>query len=582
MKAWTLTAPLLLSLAAVPGCGVPEPESAAPDEAPVAARASALDLQNYKSVGQVICDLIDNLPGGNIVGIHIEPPHCTFYNYDNLYYLGSYLPSTHGQSSRRATAMSDALFCALKDADGAIADGTVHTGVGRFGMLSRIEVPKKDAAARQLVGQRIGTLYAFGVGMDINNQDFVVSFPTEKTPKLFADPAGATGYYMAVKSSTTSWGLAGSAVVGLFTLALDFGQDGYFRSLQNNAFALSSPNNHGRSDPANVANPRFSWNAVYGGCAACRTGGASFCTCPSDADVAQHNAYLNWTDDMYRNLGDGKLPYVGPTGGVSGRYVYQEPSLNWTQLGFTSGGQIDGDPDNSKHDSTHLKFTVKLDYEIISLGVTLGVGFRSGMELSQSSYFAHEFGEHYATVKTTLEAQSNAWMNVHLVIRNPFPFGPDYLIDETFDIFNVSTPNHPTEASRIEYDYAQGFPFHVYSSVATGNRPAQAGHDACVAVPVQDKPLSPPGSPAAFVARVRDAAQDQLFPCHVRMCSVDRQPPTRGHVRKCEWNRATKRLACADTTESCDACQSSADLCDAAGNVYRAKSTVSKVPCELR
>jgi hypothetical protein len=170
--AWTLSLSLLASLAA-PACEMPEDDDAAlvaasSEDEPVAALSSELDLSNYHSVAEVICDLVDNIPGGNLVGINIQPPRCTFTNYRDLYYLGSYRrPTVVGPNtplpSRRPIAMADALFCALKDSDGAQADGTIPTGVGKFGISSSIEVAKKDPAARQLVGQRLGTIWAFGV-----------------------------------------------------------------------------------------------------------------------------------------------------------------------------------------------------------------------------------------------------------------------------------------------------------------------------------------------------------------------------------------------------------------------------------
>ncbi len=591
-SAWALSLALIASLGGAIGCDAELPEEAAADSVvesePIAQVASSLDLSNYQTAGQVLCDLMNQIPAGNLIGVSIAKPWCRYYNYNNLYYLGSFrrsLVQGPTPASQRAIAMSDALFCALKEADGATADGTISTAVGRFGMSSRIEVPKVDPASRQLVGQRVGTLWAFGVPLDIDNQDFVVSFPTEQTPSTTL--GRWIGYYMNLRSSTTSWGLGGSGQVGLFNLALNLGQDGYFRSLNNNGIAFASPSNVGGSDSSNGANPKFLWDSVYAGCDPCRASGAFFCTCPSSGDLTQHNAFAGWTDDMYRNLGDGKLPYAGPTGGVSGKYVYQDPSLNWTQLGFTSGGVTSEDPNNSGRPSTHLDFTVKLDYAIISLGVKLGVGFRSGMELSQGSYFRNEFREHFATVKTSLEASSNAFLNVRLVIANPFrPFGPDNLLDENFDIFNETRFNGPTEASRMEYDFAQGFPFSAYvASAAHGSASSnpQGSHDACVAVPPVDRPLSPPGSPQDFLNNVKDAAQEQLFPCHVRMCSLESHGAYRGHVRTCEWNRTTKQLDCVQTQQDCTTClEQSADLCSASGQVYHpTQVTRPGLPCQI-
>jgi hypothetical protein len=294
-----LTACLMAgSLATALGCGTPtEPAPAAPAAGVDVGRAdSALDLGGYKSAGQVVCDLLNQLPGGNIGGVNINKPWCQYVNYDDLYYLGSYAWSTlilNGSPppSKRAPAMSDALFCALKDSRGAGADGTVHTGLGRFGMASRIEVPKWDVQARQVLGQRIGTLYLFGVGLDIEDQDYVATFPTEASNSTFLR---RTGYYMDLQSSKTSWGIGGNGTIPPFSLSLDFGQNGLFQSMQNNAIAFTSRDNNGNPDPTNAANKALSWDAWVASCNACTPSGVIRCDCPSQADWAQHNAFAGW------------------------------------------------------------------------------------------------------------------------------------------------------------------------------------------------------------------------------------------------------------------------------------------------
>lgn len=119
-------------------------------------------------------------------------------------------PVTYPQA---ATGMADALYCALKDMNGAQADGTVSAGpLGKFGMLTHVVVPKYDPVAMQVVGQRLGTLYAFGVGLDIEDQDFVASFPTEEqyNGSPVTANTGSVGHYMDLKTSTVSWGLSGT------------------------------------------------------------------------------------------------------------------------------------------------------------------------------------------------------------------------------------------------------------------------------------------------------------------------------------------------------------------------------------
>jgi hypothetical protein len=572
-----------LTTLALVGCGAqPAADEAAP--ADVAVQQSALDLSNYKSVGQVICDIVDNLPGGNIGGVNITPPSCTFTNYDNLYYFGSItntfvIGPGHTNPSQRPAAMADAVFCALKDADGASTDATAHTSLGRFGMASRISVWGKDPAARQVAGQRIGTLYVFGVPLDIDNEDFVAGFPIESFAGGLLS-SRTNGYYMDLQTSTTQWHMGGSGVLGPFTLSLSFGQNGYFKSLENNGFAFTSKNNHGGSDPGNAWNPQFSYDSWPASCNSCRASGAAFCDCPSQSDIAQHNKFVNWSDDQYRNLGDKTLPYFGAIGGVSGKSRYVDTSNNWTQLGFANGGSQASDPTHSANNngdrSTYLDFSFGLDYSIISLDLELGVGFRSGMELTQGSYFANEFKDHYATVGVGLDAESRAKLDAHLVLRNPFPFGPDVLLDETFDIFNAANTPPTTQAARLEYDYANGFPFSTYNTAATGNRTdAQAAHDACLAVPPAQRAPEQPGNPQSFLQGVTNAAQSNLFPCHVKICTIG--GANDGELETCEWDRTQKKLVCTQTTQPCDCRANSADLCDAAGNVYTADPATRKV-----
>jgi hypothetical protein len=567
-----------LLLAFAGGCAGTVDGAAATDDPNGGEVAANLDLTGYKNAGQVVCDIMNSLPGGNIAGVGIDKPTCSFTNYDNLYYLGSLSqPISFGGPppavSHRAPAMSDALFCALKDSAGAVADGTFGTPVGRFGIKSRIDVPKFDAGARQVVGQRLGTLFLFGKGIDIEDQDYVVSFPTERaTGGALLIPH--TGYYMDLQSAATTWRLGGSGTVGLFTLSLSFGQNGYFSSMNNDAFALSP------RDGNNHADDLLSWTHWQSSCNSCIAAGSAFCDCPGSGDIAQHNQFAGWSDAQFRNLGDGTLPYWGPAGGVSGNYVYRDASKNWTMFGRSSGsgisaGQADAEPsfDVLHNPSTDFHFTFALDYEIIALSLALGVDFKSGMDLTQSSHFENEFKNHYADVATTLDAQSGATLDARLVIRNPFPFGPDYLVDETFHVLNPTTHNangHVTAAS-ISYDFTDGFPYHAYSGAAVGTAPnAQAAHDACVAVAPRNNPPTTPGSPEALAQQAAAAAADAMWPCHVRICKPTGSTFS-GTLQTCEWNHATKKLDCVQTTQPCGVCQAAkADLCLADGSVMPA------------
>jgi hypothetical protein len=542
------------------------------------------------SASRALCDLLKEIPAFSVGAVKIDKPTCSYTDFDNLYYLGSIttslilpLPGGHTPPVRpapqpqRPAAMADALYCALQGADGATADGTFGTAVGTFGVQSRLAVTTKDAPGRHVAAQRLGRLFAFGVGMDLESQDVNATFPIES--------AGATvflrqaGYYMDLTTSTAAWQMGGGGtipVVPPLSLHLQFGQSGNFGGENNDAIAFSP------RAGANQPNPDLSWQHLVDGCNACRAGGAVFCDCPSAAETTAHNQTANFTDAQYRNLSDRVLPYVAQTGGVTGNYVYRDASKNWFHFGQPDGA-ITGpqDPVGKGHPTTNFDLQFGLDYDIIALILDLGVDYRSGFELVQGSEFENEFKNHYATVGTALDAEGHAKLGAHLIVRNPFPFGPSVLIDETFSIFENSHASH-TQPSAVRYDYAQGYPFATYATPAGPAGNAEAARMACLAAPPVHNPPVAPQSPQQFVQMAANEAHQQLYPCHVKLCAPQPNVEYYGKERDCEWNRQAQRLDCRDTGVSCRLCQQSVELCDAAGNVYQPLATARIFPCPIQ
>ena len=537
-----------------------------------------------ESAGHVLCDVINQVPSFSVGSVTIDKPTCSNTDYDNLYYLGSIgysviiRPGTPAPSQKPAV-MADAIYCALRDSDGARADGTVPTALGRFGMESQLVISTKDPVGRRIVGQRLGKLYLFDHPITLDSQDVSATFPTEAANSLLFR---TTGYYMDLTSSTTSWHIGGNGTlptVPPLTLSIAFDETGNFQSFNNDGFSWKP---HGGN---NAPNQQFSWQTVFGGCNQCLASHGLFCTCPSATDTAQHNAFANWTDAQYAKLTDGILPYYG-TYGTSGNYVYRETSRNWFQFGKPNGALTsDGDPShsgNSFSPTANLTFNFGLNYDIIDLELELDVGFRSGMEMTQNQYFINEFANHLADVQTHLDAESRASLDAHLKIANPFPFGPSYLVDETFSIFHPTPKAQSVTPTSIAYDDVNGYPYYDYYVDNMGSSNPQASINACLQAPPVSNPPVQPDNPQTGLTQAVSNAKQELYPCHVVLCKPATANAVLGTVRNCEWNILRQRLDCTDTTTTCEMCRQSADLCDASGNVYYPTSITNSIGCAVQ
>jgi hypothetical protein len=586
--------------AALAGCGAPGQVDVPNQTDDTTSAAVSTAPLTYQSGARAICAILDALPATTIGAVNINKPNCNYWDYDNLYYLGSISRSFRlgggtTLSPQTPVAMSDALLCALKDSDGASVDATKSpNGLGRFGMASRIVVSKFDPTQRQVLGQRLGTLYAFGVPLDLEDQDFGVSFPTEYVSSGVLLNS-TTGYYMDLQSSKTTWSLGGSGFIPpAFNLKLDFGQTGNFHGVGTNGVAFTSADKNHAPDATNVGVD--GWDPWVQSCNSCKAAGGWFCSCPTPADQQQHDKFVNWTGAQFSNLSDAVLPYYGATGGVTGNYVYKDPSKSWLQLGMPSGNLIPGDPthDAKNSPSTYLDFEFGLDYDIVKLMLDLNVKFRSGMELVQNNWISGDTHIiHNASVGTSVDAESHADLGAHLTIKNPFFFGPEYLVDETFTIFDSSGDtalNRHADAADITYDYDAGYPFRGYSSFLGGDRSAnaEAARQACLAVPPKNNPPVQPGDPNQFLNQVKNAAQSKLYPCNIKLCTQDSaNAPSQyyGTLKTCTWNAQTQKVDCVSTGQSCALCDPAAthvDLCDAGGTVYH-PSTVTGLPqCQIK
>jgi hypothetical protein len=565
--------------AAATGCGAAPPEQAASSK-------SDLDLSGYESASDVICHLVNDMPSFSVGDISFSSSGCQSNKYDNFYYLGSdyYRLELRGGpvESTRAATLANSLYCALKDSHGATANGTASTPLGAFGMSSRINVSKYDPTAMQVVGQRIGTLWAFGVPLDIEDQDYVATFPTEALKGGSVFSGFTTGHYMTLQTSTATWSIGGSGFIGPFTLSAKVGQQGYFSSMNNNLFGT----NGGWQE--NNPNPGLTWSAWENSCKSCVPSWLIQCDCPSAAQTAQYNQFASWSSSQFENLTDGVLPYQGNTGGVSGNQVYLNSANNWTELGPAPGGLfpaiaaiggtagVAGDDTHTvgNNPSTYFDVSFGFDYGIINLDLDLQLDFSSSMELVQNDGELSD-GPLAGSIMNNLYAQSTTQLSANLSVSNPFPFGPNPLIQETFNIINPTTAQPPaTTAAWIQYDYTNGAPIYLYNTARTGNQGNPGAAEAnCLAQPVQNNAPEAPASPQTWVQQVGNSAQANLFPCNVNLCNPSSNGSVSGTLETCSWNAATKSLACTQTNTPCSVCSDSVQLCDSSGHVYAPTST---------
>jgi hypothetical protein len=528
-----------------------------PDPNPGPVNAPAPDL----------CSIVNTLKGGSFGGFSLDAG-CSTASYDDLYYFGStshHFTLTGGEQTgpRTPEAMADALFCVLGSSEGPTADALQPTSVGRFGYSTSFHVTSRDPVQRHVAGQRVASVYLFGAPFVLEAQDFDASFPTEAESSSLPG-FGSTGYYMNVKSSSTNWWVKGSgSVPGTpLTVSAGFSQSDPFRALQNNAISLRD------TDPmASTVPSSYLWDNVF-------NSGGMFHLTPTPAEVASHNADLNWSDADYRNLTDGRLPYDGAYGGATGTYAFLDPSNAYYRLGYpgASATLANGGPA-----SPELTLGFALSFDIIQLGLNLDVKLRSGFELDQGQDGGVDREQtKRGTVATAIDAESNTSLKGELILHDPTGWF-DPLLDETFNVIDPLElgPAHTPLAS-AEYDLSNGFPFSSYQSASSGAAAdPQAAIQSCLAAPPASAPPVTPDNPKHIMQRAEDLAGQWLYPCNVQMCRHDTSS-----LWTCTWNAQTKKLDCADTHQPCsNACFAQADLCDTTGNVYHPTVTKPNPSC---
>lgn len=518
------------------------------------------------SAGETFCQILNALPGRKVGDVTIDKPDCGYINYDrNLFYLGSdrwsRLRGTP-PTDRTAEATAQALMCALDAADGHTAAVTVPAGaLGRFGFDTAVEIGSFDAGARTVSGQRLGRVWLFGVPLAFDTQDFTGHFPIER------DGGGGGifhaysnhGYYMELASSRSNWSIGGSALVDFpppIEFALKLSHGGNYLSYQNDALDWRHTD-FNDSDGNYVANPSLSYDRWANTCT------CSFwsCDCPTAAD---QQAHANIFD--YANVSDGQLPWTGYTSGVIGPYAYRSPQRNWWHFGFANAsGGIAGEPDQSGGDSMHLMFYAGLRYDIVLVKLQIDAGFSGGFGLFQ--YDAPNDGHATVEVGTHLEASAHAGVTAHVVIDNPFPLGPNPLVDADFTVLPTQTAqaaDYPPRTSFVNY---QGLPNATLAS--------------CMSRPIAHD-ITPPTNPADGLNNVLTAAQGQLYPCDVQLCKPSSDNPAAGTTQQCTWNASANRMSCIDTNQPCRTCGGTTiQLCDAQGN-RMPRSHVTDYSCDTR
>jgi hypothetical protein len=238
---------------------------------------------------------------------------------------------------------------------------------------------------------------------------------------------------------------------------------------------------------------------------------------------------------------------------------------------------LQGDPTHTiTHDpSTYFTVDFGFNYDIINLDLALGLYFSSSMELVQNDVELSD-GAKASTITNNLYAQSTTQITASLSISNPFPFGPNPLLNESFNIISPTpAAPPPTNAATIQFDYYNGQPIYHYETTRTGIANTATAESTCLAAPaVNNDPVSP-SSPQTLVQQVGNAAQQNLFPCNVKLCNPSSENSPDGTLRTCNWNTTTQSLQCTQTSTACSVCQDSADLCDASGHVYAPSMVVN-------
>jgi hypothetical protein len=586
------------------GCG------AAVDEE----EAGRLDESSAALTGAQICELIDELASlslgdtGTGVSATVDAS-CASKGGSQLSYLGGVAPAKFAKGVSRVEAQT--LFCALKGADDATASATSTTGVGKFGVSSKVNVYKSDSTALTLSGQRVATIYAFGVGMPIDNQTFSWSFPSEKQQAQVVaveqpwPPLGTlttidslpeqTGQYAKAKSNGYGWGIDGNVKFPLgpvtAELNVNFHNGFLFQTGATRAYYMDDIN--GSFDTKRLS----SYSDYVKACNACKAAGSSApipipCDCPTSDEIRQHFRVCGsdgCTQGFFADLEDGRLPHenlrgaAGPFWDSGSRDIadfwhYGRPGSGASST--APGSAIaEGEPvysiaDDGKNATTALDLSLGFKYDAgpadVGLTVHMDTDFRSGVALRE---YRQPFADVAAMQRVTevgLDAQSAFGVDARLVVNVDVPFvGGKKVLDARFEIISRRSKQSSTKLpSKVLWDDLSTGQGKINSYSANG---VSASIETCLEAPAVNESAIQAETPQSFVEDLRDEIPNQLFPCNITVCAADSAGAT-PRKRSCSWNATTRKVVCSAPTTPCACLDTHADLCDAAGNVYKAKS----------
>jgi hypothetical protein len=588
----------------------PNPQKTGGDDGALGMTTESLSQsQICNAVTSVASMALNGVPG---ISLHAA---CAADSITSTSYLGSATVANFPTSSSRAEAQ--ALYCAVQAADGHNAIAQFDTPLGKMGMQSRVAISRADPANLHVTGQRVGTLVAFGLNLDLESQTFDMTSPTEHQPaqQVAATPATGlayvehlpeqTGQYSVLNVSGSHYDFGGSASTQIGPVALraglDFRTETPYDSGNGFSYTMSAPPIGGNSHPelftsmyaverASEARRRTSWNGYVAQCNACiaqiPAGGINTCDCPDAALTADHDRTCpsGCNEAFYANLSDGRLPYEGIRG-TSGPFMDSGIPQNWWHFGTPKTGSVvptvPGEPIFSLLNTadpsvatTHLglNFGVGYTYKIISLNfdVAASFDFRAGLAVREN-----QFIEPDSTPATTnnvstwidSEGRANIGANVHVDIDLPI-IGTKRVLDQHFTILDKSARSNSAAARySTGMSYGASEPSSILDYQVGGNSTPIAS---CLNVPATTRPAVEVLDPHDVAAQITNQGHDKLFPCDIRLCD-----PQTSKLDTCTWNTSTNSMSCTETTSVCSCTDDSVSMCDSAGNVYQGTSNGS-------
>jgi hypothetical protein len=595
---------VLLGSVVTAACGAPIDA----EQGPEALGTSSEELTNTE-----ICALIDELGeislGDDSLSATVTAT-CEKKVGRQLSYLGGASPAKFSKHVSQTEAKS--LFCALKGADDQTAPATWPTGVGTFGTSTKVNIYKSDPAAMTLSGQRVATLYAFGVGLRIDNQTFGWSFPTEAQPSQqvlvrVSNPLGGpitlpstlpeqTGQYARGTTTFWDWNVKGnvSFPIGPLGVQLDvtFDNSPIFRTAARRGYQMEGIT-------GSLADQRdSSWSQYITACRECQAQQSSGsgvvvpCNCPTSAESTQASRLCGdelCTPEDYESLSDGRVPHENRRGAaypfwdagaqnMSDFWHYGRPGEGTRAASNLSAADEPifsiADPADAKNATTALDINLGFKYDVgiaaVNLSVHMDNDWRSGVALrTYREPWADVSGQERVT-EIGLDAEAAVGVNARLVINADLPFvGGVIVLDETFDIIKRTTRQSSDKIpGLVLWDEATDGTGKLITYRAKGQ---SSTFDSCLQVPAVDEAPIESTTPQDFVNQLSDKVPEQLFPCNVTICAPLPVPGMPLSKRSCTWDKATKSLKCSIVSNSCSCLDNNADLCDAAGNVYKAK-----------